>query len=103
MSAGAVIIVVAGACMVAVLLLSLHQRAGQGADFAALAASKASADGNDGCANARRIARANGTRITSCRMDAEVATVTARAEIDTPFGAWGIKQRARAAPSYYFE
>lgn len=102
-SAGAVIVMVAGACMVAVLLLSLHQRAGQGADFAALAASKASVDGQEGCAAARRIAKANGTRITSCRMDAEVATVTARAEIKTPLGAWGIRQRARAAPSYYFE
>ena len=89
--------------MIAVQFLSLHQRAGQGADFAALAASKASVDGQDGCTTARRIARANGTRITSCRMDAEVATVTARAEIKTPLGAWGIKQRARAAPSYYFD
>ena len=52
---------------------------------------------------ARRMARANGVRIVTCRMDAEVATVTTRAELNTPFGAWGVKARARAAPDYYFE
>lgn len=103
MSIALLLLTVSTVCLFAVLLIGLNQRAAQGADFAALAASKASVDDKPACQSARRIARANGVRIVTCRMDAEVATVTTRAELNTPFGAWGVKARARAAPDYYFE
>ena len=98
-----ILLTLAAACLFAVLLIGLNQRAGQGADFAALAASKASMDVKSACQSARKIARANGVRIVNCRMDADVATVITRAEMNTPFGAWGVKARARAAPDYYFD
>ena len=97
-----VLLTVTSVCLVAVLIFGLHQKSSQGADFAALAASKASVDGKNGCHAAKRLAKVNGVRLVSCRMDADVATVSTKAVVSTPFGSWGIKSRARAAPDFYF-
>jgi len=94
---------ISGACLCAVMIYGLKQKSSSGADFAALAASQASVEGVNGCKAAARLAKANSVELIACRMDAEVATVTTRASVSTPFGAWGIKSRARAAPAFYFE
>jgi hypothetical protein len=50
----------------------------------------------------RRVARRNGAELLRCRMDYDVATVTAR---DTSAAWWGhrwaFEQEARAAPDFY--
>ncbi|MCW2831891.1 MAG: hypothetical protein JWP31_2583 [Aeromicrobium sp.] len=83
-------------------LVRLRHRVAGAADLAALAGSQASVAGDDGCAAARAIARRNGARLVACRMDYDVATVTARAE-SAPWWSvrWATEQRARAAPDYY--
>lgn len=83
-------------------LVRLRHRVASAADLAALAASQASVAGSDGCAAARTIARRNGARIVDCRMDYDVATVTAGAR-SVPWWSrtWSTEQRARAAPESY--
>lgn len=103
MSISVALIAVTTACLSVVMLLGMQQRARSGADFAALAASKASVEGKPACQAARRIARDNGVRIVACRLDADVATVTTKSDVRTPFGTWGVKARARAAPDFYFD
>jgi secretion/DNA translocation related TadE-like protein len=85
-------------------LVRLRHRVAAAADLAALAASQASVAGADGCDAARRIAGRNGAEIVRCRMDFDVATVTARAR-SAPWwsGVWGTEQRARAAPEAYLD
>ncbi|WP_293784355.1 flp pilus-assembly TadE/G-like family protein, partial [uncultured Aeromicrobium sp.] len=74
------------------------------ADLAALAGSQASTEGHDGCDAARDVAEQNRASLVDCRMDADVATVTARAESPRWWGGrWAIEQRARAAPISYLE
>lgn len=83
-------------------LVGLRHQASAGADLAALAASRASLAGQAGCERADVVARDNGTRLVRCRMDADVATVTARAESARWWGGrWAVEQRARAAPVSY--
>lgn len=83
-------------------LVRMRHGVAAAADLAALAASQASAEGQDGCRAARAIARRNGAELTACRMDFDVATVTARAESPPWWGArWAAEQRARAAPASY--
>jgi len=85
-------------------LVRLRHRVAAAADLAALAASQTSVAGGDGCAAARDIARRNGARIVRCRMDFDVATVTARATSRPWWSAsWGAEQRARAAPESYLD
>lgn len=101
-----VIVIIAGISAVLVVVADLSaaaQRAGRAADAAALAASSASLAGEDPCAAARVIARDNDATIVTCRMDADVATVTARAASSTPWGRWGAEQKARAAPLSYLD
>ncbi len=83
-------------------LVQLRHRAVAAADLAALAASRASVEGQDGCAAAEQIARRNQARLEACRMDLDVATVTTRLE-STPWwgGRWVTAQDARAAPVHY--
>lgn len=101
-----VAVLLAGAVLVAhqVSLVGLRQQAGQAADLAALAGSSASVEGRDGCKVARRVAKENGAELSACRMDADVATVTARVT-STPWwvGRWSTSQKARAAPVTYLE
>ncbi|MCL3817395.1 Rv3654c family TadE-like protein [Aeromicrobium wangtongii] len=83
-------------------LVRMRHRVAAAADLAALAASQASAEGRDGCRVARSIARRNGAELTRCRMDYDVATVTARAMSPLWWGGrWATEQRARAAPESY--
>lgn len=83
-------------------LVRMRHRVAAAADLAALAASRASVAGADGCAEARIIARRNDARIVRCRMDYDVATVTARARSQPWWGSsWVTEQRARAAPESY--
>ena len=83
-------------------LVRLRHRVAAAADLAALSATQASVGGEDGCASARRIAERNGAEVLTCRMDYDVATITARAESRVWWGhRWAFEQKARAAPDYY--
>lgn len=83
-------------------LVRLSHQVASAADLAALAGSQASAQGGDGCAVARSVARRNGARLIVCRMDLDVATVTARAASATWWeDRWVSQQKARAAPASY--
>jgi secretion/DNA translocation related TadE-like protein len=85
-------------------LVRMRHQVAAAADLAALAASRASVAGGDGCRAARTIALRNGARIIRCQMDYDVATVTARAR-SKPWwgGSWAAEQSARAAPAAYLE
>lgn len=100
----ALLALVAFACLQLALAIGLRQRAAAAADLAALAASRASVEGADACAVARRIARDNGGTLRSCELAADVATVSVRAEGPRwSLGRWVGEQRARAAPSWYLD
>ena len=100
--------VVAGLCVVAVVLAQVatvvrvrHQVA-SAADLAALAGSRASLAGDDGCAAAREVARRNQVRLVRCRMDLDVTTVRAQQATAPWWGRrWGFEIDARAAPEFY--
>jgi len=78
-----------------------HQVA-SAADLAALAGSRASLAGRDGCNAAREVARRNDASLVECRMDLDVATVTARGRTPSWWGhRWGFEVKARAAPDFY--
>jgi secretion/DNA translocation related TadE-like protein len=78
-----------------------HQVA-SAADLAALAGSRASLAGKDGCDAARAVARHNDARLSRCRMDLDVATVTARMQTSRWWGhRWAFEADARAAPDFY--
>src|SRR5699024_8498690 len=61
------------------MFVALKHRVSSAADLSALAASRAAAGGDDGCAAATKLAAESDVRIASCQMDFEVATVTAHA------------------------
>lgn len=83
-------------------LVRLRHRVASAADLAALAASQASVGGAESCAVARRIAERNEAEVLVCRMDYDVATITARGTSATWWGhRWAFEQKARAAPDYY--
>jgi secretion/DNA translocation related TadE-like protein len=83
-------------------LVRLRHRVAAAADLAALSATQASVAGQDACAAARRIARRNDAVVLTCRMDYDVATITARAASRTWWGhRWAVEQKARAAPDFY--
>lgn len=98
----------AGLCVVTVILaqvavaVRLHHQAAAAADLAALAGSRAAAAGQNGCRAARDVAHRNDARLVRCRMDLEVATVTARRHTDQWWGrVWTFEVDARAAPADY--
>jgi secretion/DNA translocation related TadE-like protein len=83
-------------------LVRLRHRVAAAADLAALAATQASVSGRDACAVGRRVARRNGAELVRCRMDYDVATVTARGTSAAWWGhRWAFEQEARAAPDFY--
>ncbi len=95
-------------CVVAVLLtqvatvVRLKHQAASAADLAALAGSRASLGGRDGCEAADQVARRNGATLLSCRMDLDVATVTAGGRTPSWWGhRWTFEVAARAAPDFY--
>ena len=95
-------------CVVAIVMAQVatvirvkHQVA-SAADLAALAGSRASLAGDDGCDAARTVARHNDARLVRCRMDLDVATVTARMQTSRWWGhRWAFEVDARAAPDFY--
>ena len=83
-------------------LVRLKHSVAAAADLSALAASRASVNGEEACDAATAIARRNGARVLTCRMDFDVATVTARGTSRTWWGhRWAFEQKARAAPNFY--
>ena len=84
------------------MLFTLRHEVTKAADLAALAASAASVAGEDGCSAGREIARRNHARIVACRMDFDVATLTARSESNFLWGQrFAFEDKARAAPIDY--
>jgi secretion/DNA translocation related TadE-like protein len=83
-------------------LVRLKHSVAAAADLSALAASRASVDGDNPCDAAAAIARRNGASVLTCRMDFDVATITARGTSRSWWGhRWAFEQKARAAPSFY--
>lgn len=83
-------------------LVRLRHSVAAAADLSALAASRASVDGADGCQAAKLIARRNDAKVLACHMDFDVATITARGTSRTWWGhRWAFEQKARAAPTFY--
>ncbi len=102
MVAAAVLVLVALVITEMAGLVAVRHRAAAAADLSALAASQASVVGRDGCAAARGLARRNGAVLVSCRMDHDVATVTARTSSQRWWGhRWASEVAARAAPESY--
>jgi secretion/DNA translocation related TadE-like protein len=100
--AAAALLLVALVITEAAALVAVRHRAASAADLAALAGSQASVAGHDGCAAAERAARRNDARLVSCRMDFDVATVTARVDSSRWWGhRWAAEIPARAAPASY--
>lgn len=100
--AGVLLVVVTLVLLQATALVRMRHRVAAAADLAALAASRTSVAGGDACRAARTVARRNGAELTRCRMDFDVATVTARASSPSWWGGrWAAEQRARAAPESY--
>jgi len=98
------VLLVLGALVAAQIagLLRLRHQAASAADLAALAATRASVTGHDGCAAARELARRNHADVVRCRMDYDVATITARAESERWWGhRFAFESTARAAPEFY--
>lgn len=97
-----VLVVMTLVAVQATSLVRMRHRVAAAADLAALAATQASSEGRDGCGAARAIAQRNGADLTRCRMDYDVATVTARASSPPWWGGrWATEQKARAAPESY--
>ncbi len=95
-------------CVAAVLaaqaatVVRLKHQVASAADLAALAGSRASLAGEDGCAAAKTVARHNGARLVRCRMDLDVTTVTAHRATRPWWGQrWTFEVTARAAPDFY--
>jgi secretion/DNA translocation related TadE-like protein len=95
-------------CVVAVVMtqvatvVRLKHQVASAADLAALAGSRASLAGRDGCDAARVVAHHNGATLVRCRMDLDVATVTARQRTSPWWGRrWAFEVDARAAPDFY--
>lgn len=83
-------------------LVRLKHSVAAAADLSALAATRASVNGDDACDAATAIARRNGARVLTCRMDFDVATITARGASRSWWGhRWAFEQKARAAPEFY--
>lgn len=100
--AGVLLVMVTMVLLQAASLVQLRHRVAAAADLAALAASRASVAGDDGCRAARSVARRNGARLTACHMDLDVATITATGSSPRWWGGrWSAEQRARAAPESY--
>ncbi|MEO6605579.1 MAG: Rv3654c family TadE-like protein [Aeromicrobium sp.] len=85
-------------------LVRLKHSVASAADLAALAASRASVAGEDGCNAAAELMKRNQARLASCRMDYDVATVVATGTSKAWWGqTWSFEQKARAAPDFYVD
>lgn len=100
----AMIWLVAAASAVAGHVRTVRHQAGVAADMAALAAAgDAFATRSAACAEARRVARANGAGVVACTVHGGIADVTVRSPLPQPFGSLtereGVIMRARAGPA----
>ena len=75
-AAAGLMLFVAAALGVVAAMVRAHRVAQSGADLAALAGARGLSLGRDGCGEARAIASANATRLTSCRTAGRVVEVT---------------------------
>lgn len=101
-AAGAILGLLALSIVHATTLIRLQHEVSKAADLAALAASQASVAGRDGCEAAVDLAERNHARVVHCRMDFDVATVTARGESKAVWGQrFAFEREARAAPADY--
>ncbi|RYJ07217.1 MAG: hypothetical protein EON52_02385 [Actinomycetales bacterium] len=99
---GVVLSLFAAVVLQAALLVRMKHRVAGAADLAALAGATASLAGEDGCRAARDVARRNGAALSRCRMDLDVATVTARLVSDSWWERrWATEVESRAAPADY--
>lgn len=94
----ALLVSFAVACGLAVAAVGTHRRAEAAADLAALAGAQAVQSGDDGCAAARRIARANGARLDRCLLLGFDVVVTVRVAGPALAGGDALLARARAGP-----
>ena len=102
MAAGAFLGLLALVFTQATTLIRLQHEVSKAADLAALAATQASVAGRDGCGAAADLAKRNHATVVRCRMDFDVATVTARGESKAVWGQrFAFERKARAAPSDY--
>jgi secretion/DNA translocation related TadE-like protein len=72
----AVLLMIGCALGVAAAVVLAHRTAQAGADLAALSAARALSVGRDPCAEAARIAAADGVRVAGCRVEGTEVTVT---------------------------
>jgi len=81
----AVVVLLSGAAMLVAGYLVGQHRARNAADLSALSAAAVFEQGGDGCAQARRTARANGARVTHCDQvgDEVDSVVTVRVAVST--------------------
>jgi secretion/DNA translocation related TadE-like protein len=104
LSCCALVLVIAAVVTVRGLAVLGRHRAEAGADLAALAAAAQIGVSDTGCAAARRIAAANGSRLTSCRLSlgadgrsGEVVVAVAAAVRLPVIGVRSVRATARAA------
>ncbi|MDQ3156930.1 MAG: hypothetical protein M3Q98_09420 [Actinomycetota bacterium] len=102
MAAGAFLGLLALVIAQGATLIRLQHEVSKAADLAALAATQASVAGRNGCQAAEDLAKRNHGTVVRCRMDFDVATVTARGESKAVWGQrFAFERKARAAPSDY--
>jgi secretion/DNA translocation related TadE-like protein len=100
MAMAGVLLLLGAALSVVTAMVAAHRVAQSAADLAALAGARGVSAGDDGCDVARRIALANGTRLTACAISGRVVDV----EVEAPGPRWlgqsaDLSGHARAGPA----
>ena len=100
MAMAGLLLLLGAALSVVTAMVATHRVAQSAADLAALAGAREVAFGQDGCAEARRVALANGAEVTACGVTGRVVDVDARA----PGPRWlgqvaDLSARSRAGPA----
>ena len=95
----AVLLLTGCALGVVTAMVRAHRIAQSGADLAAISAARALSRGGDPCAEAARVANADGVRVTSCRVDGTIVTLG----VTAPGPHWlgqraDLEAQARAGP-----
>jgi secretion/DNA translocation related TadE-like protein len=94
-----VLLLVGAALGVAAAMVRAHRVAQSGADLAALSAARALSLGGDACAEAARVALADGVRVTACRVTGSTVLVSVTAPGPHWLGqAADLSGQARAGP-----
>ena len=100
MAMAGVLLFLGAALAVVTAMVAAHRVAQSAADLAALAGARGVSVGQDGCDVARRIALANGARLTACEITGRVVDV----EVEAPGPRWlgqsaDLAARSRAGPA----